>query len=201
VDERDIFVLADQALLRVVEQIGDDQWDQTLPEWFQLGGGQENATVREIVNYHAYDDSWVPDMLAGKTMDAAGNQKHKGDLLGEDPKAAFAAIVEKACAAAMALDDLDQPAHLSFGEYTAREYLWQVTSFRGLRAHDIAKVIGADTQLPAALVQGMWDEIVPHVEEWRAIGVYPAAVQAPDNADLQDKLLALTGREPDGRTE
>jgi hypothetical protein len=54
--------------------------------------------LREIVNYHAHDDAWVPDMLAGRTMDEAGRGKFDGDLPGEDPRARFALIVEKACA-------------------------------------------------------------------------------------------------------
>jgi len=45
-------------------------------------------------------------------------------------------------------------------------------------------------------VQGLWDEISPHVEEWRAIGVFPAAVPVPDDAPLLDRLLGLTGRNP-----
>jgi len=74
------------------------------------------------VNYHAYDDSWVPDTLSGRTMDESGKTQFDGDLLGDDPKASFAAIADKACDAASQLDDLDRPVHLSFGDYTAREY-------------------------------------------------------------------------------
>ena len=48
-------------------------------------------TLREIIGYHAYDDAWVPDMLAGRTMAEVGADAFKGDLLGDDPKAAFAA--------------------------------------------------------------------------------------------------------------
>ena len=61
-------------------------------------------------------------------------------------------------------------------------------------------MIGADTKLPQDLVEGLSDEIVPRVEEWRAIGVYGPAVSVPEGADLQDRLLGLTGREPDGRS-
>jgi hypothetical protein len=32
--------------------------------------GQAKVTLREIINYHAYDDAWVPDMLAGKARQA-----------------------------------------------------------------------------------------------------------------------------------
>jgi hypothetical protein len=70
--------------------------------------------------------SWVPDMLAGKTMEEAGRDNHKGDLLGPTPKLAFAAVVDRACKAA------------------------QESYFRGLPAHDIARVIGVDPTLPAS---------------------------------------------------
>ncbi|MGH3578964.1 MAG: hypothetical protein ACRDU0_15605, partial [Mycobacterium sp.] len=132
-------------------------------------------TLREIVNYHAHDDAWVPDMLAGRTIEEAGKEKFDGDLLGDDAKTSFAAIVEAACLAAARLDDLDRTVHCSFGDFPAREYFWQINGFRGLRAHDIARVIGIDRTLPEDLVQGIWDETSPHAEEWRAIGVFPAA--------------------------
>ncbi len=59
-----------------------------------------------------------------------------------------------------------------------------------------ARVIGVEPDLSDELVQGLWDEISPHVEEWRAIGVFPAAVPVPDDAPLLDRLLDLTGRDP-----
>ncbi len=67
---------------------------------------------------------------------------------------------------------------------------------RALRAHDIAKAIGADATLPEGLVEGIWEELAPHVEEWRAIGIFPAAIPVPADAPLQARLLGLTGREP-----
>ena len=196
-NETEVFVLADRTLFGVVAQIADDAWDEPVPPDFATSGSDHTPIMREIINYHAYDDAWVPDLLAGLTMDEAGRDKFDGDLLGADPKASFATIIDAACAAAEGLDDLDRTVHCSFGDFTAREYLWQINSFRALRAHDIAKVIGVDTTLPSALVEGIWEEIAPHAEEWRAMGVFPAAVPVPDDAPLQDRLLGLTGREPD----
>jgi uncharacterized protein (TIGR03086 family) len=135
-------------------------------------------------------------MLSGKTMDEVGADKFDGDLLGHDPIAAFAALVDTACTAARSVTDLEATVHCSFGDYKVREYLWQINSFRGLRAHDIAEVIGVDSQLPGQLVQGLWDEISPHAEEWRTIGVFGPAVPVPADAPLQDRLLGLTGRRP-----
>lgn len=194
--EPEVFVLADHALNNVVALIKGDQWAMEMPASFATRQTDHRPTLREIIGYHAYDDAWVPDMLAGKTMAEVGLEKFKGDLLGDEPKRNFAAIVDKACAAAKALDDLDRTVHCSFGDFPARGYLWQTNLFRGLRAHDIAKVIGADLELPADLVQGIWEEISPHAEEWRAIGVFKAAVAVPDDAPLLVRLLGLTGRDP-----
>jgi uncharacterized protein (TIGR03086 family) len=194
--EPDVFVLADRAINDVVAQIKDDQWSMVLPPSFATRAIDHRPTLREIINYHAYDDAWVPDMLAGKTMAEAGVENFKGDLLGDEPKVRFAEIVEKACAAAKELDDLERTVHLSFGDFSARAYLWQANMFRGLRAHDIARFIGIDFEVPEAVVQGVWEEIGPHAEEWRAIGVFPAAVSVPEDAPLLDRLLGLTGRDP-----
>jgi hypothetical protein len=140
----------------------------------------------------------VPDTLAGRAMAAAGAKKFDGDQLGDDPVGSFEAIVDAACAAAAAVGegDLDAVAHLSFGDFTVREYFWQINQFRALRAHDIARVAGVDPALPPELVQGIWDEVSPHAEEWRAMGVFPAAVPVPEDAPLLDRLLGLTGRTP-----
>jgi hypothetical protein len=193
--EPEVFVLADRALQKVVDKIKDDQWAMELPPTF-LRRGQEKVTLREIINYHAQDDAWVPDILAGKTIEEVGKDKFASDLLADDPKGNFGKYVEAACAAVSAITDLDKIAHLSYGDYSVRDYLLHITYFRGLRVYDIAKVIGISTTMPDDLVQGLWDELSEHAEEWRAMGVFKAQVEVPSDASLQDKLLGLTGRQP-----
>ena len=197
--EPEVFILAENALLNVVQQIRDDQWHMVMPQEFQRRGVNMPITLREIINYHAYDDAWVPAMLEGHTMAEIGEDTYKGDLLEDEPKEIFADIVTRACTAARAVkeEDLDNIVHCSFGDYTMREYFWQITMFRGFRAHDIAKVIGIDATLPDDLVQGLWDEVSPRAEEWRTIGVFPGKIEVPADASLQDRLLGLTGRNPD----
>jgi hypothetical protein len=196
--EPEVFVLADRALNEVVVQIRPEQWDMPMPPEFQRRNSDHTAMLREIVNDLAYDDAWVPAMLAGWTMQEIGTQAYSGDLLGGDPQASFAALVDKACAAAVAVTDLNQTVHCSFGNYTAQEYFWQITMFRGLRAHDIARVIGVAPALPDALVEGLWQQISPHAEEWRLMGIFPPAIPVATDAPLLDRLLGLTGRHPGG---
>ncbi|MCX6363179.1 MAG: TIGR03086 family protein [Actinobacteria bacterium] len=190
-NEKDVFILADEALKNVVDQIRDDQWDSRVPDDMTRKPG---TTLRQTINYHAYDDAWVPEVLAGKTIAEVGD-KYDGDLLGDHPKLNFAAIVETAVLTVRAFDDLDRIVHLSYGDFPAREYLKHITSFRGLRVYDLARFIGADTTLPDDLVQGLWDEIAPDAEAWRQMGVFGPAVAVPESAPLQDRLLGLTGRQ------
>ena len=74
-NEKEVFVLANRTLQGVVDQIRDDQWDMELPPSFKVRNQGKTVTLRELINYHAYDDAWVPDMLAGKTMDEAGKDE------------------------------------------------------------------------------------------------------------------------------
>lgn len=192
-NEKDVFILADEALKHVVDQIGDDQWDTKVPD--DMSPRRPGVTLRQIINYHAYDGAWVPDVLAGKTIEEVGTT-WDGDLLGDHPKLNFASIVETAVMTVRGFDDLERTVHLSYGDYTAREYLKHITCFRGLRIYDIADFIGADTTMPDDLVQGLWDEIAPEAEQWRQMGVFGPAVDVPEAAPLQDRLLGLTGRRP-----
>jgi uncharacterized protein (TIGR03086 family) len=190
--ESDVFILAEQAFTRMVDQIKDDQWDILIPAGT---ASRQDATLREKINYHAYDDSWVPDTLSGKTIEEVG-EKYNGDLLGADPKASWHRITDRTQAAVRAFHALDKIVHLSYGDFPAREYFKHITSFRGLQAWDLAHAIGADDRLPEDLVQGMWDEFTPDAEAWRQLGVFGPKVEVPDDAPLQDRLLGLTGRQP-----
>lgn len=198
--EAEVFAATDQALTDVVHQIRADQWQLPIPAWFPVGATQDRSTLtlRAIVGYHAYDDAWVPDVLAGRTAEEVGDV-HEGDLLGgaDGPEllTRWDAIVARAVEAARAAD-LDRTVHLSYGDWTARDYLTHVTSFRGMRALDISRLIGIDPPLPDQLVTDLWDQVSPQAEEWRNWGVFGPAVEVPADAPLVDRLLGLTGREP-----
>ena len=189
-NEKDVFILADEALKNVVDQIRDDQWDTRVPD--DMSPRQPGMTLRRIINYHAYDDAWVPDVLAGRPIAEVGTG-WDGDLLGDHPKLNFASIVETAVMTVRAFDDLDRTVHLSYGDYAAREYLKHITYFRGLRVYDIAKFIGADTTMPDDLVQGLWGEIALEAEQWRQMGVFGPAVEVPETAPLQGPLAGPDG--------
>ncbi|WP_127784440.1 TIGR03086 family protein [Rhodococcus sp. X156] len=196
-DAADVFVLADNALNDVVQQLREEHWTLSFPPALTTRPAAP-LSLWQVIGYHAYDDAWVPDMLAGRTMKDVGPGRYDGDLLGDSPQRAFAALVERACAAACAVDDYDRVVHCSFGDVSAREYFWQTSYFRGIRAHDVARVIDVDSVLSPSLVRALWEALSPRVAQWRAAGVLGPEVPVPAGAPLHDRLLGITGREPAG---
>ncbi|MBY5161134.1 DinB family protein [Salsipaludibacter albus] len=200
--ERDTFVLADVELARVVDRITDGQWDQQLPPEFPTLGDQ-TYTVREIVGYLAYDEAWVPAMVAGQRMEEVGadafGEPIGGDLLGDDPATRYRELVDTSIEAITALDeeDLDRRVvHFTYGDHPAREAIAHLATFRGLRVHDLGRALGQDHPMSDELVTGLWEMLVPRFEEYRAAGVFGEPVEVGGDATLTARLLAATGRQP-----
>ena len=157
-NEIETFVKADQTLASVVDQIPDDRWDEQVPSDFPTFDDRP-YTFRQILDYQAYDEAWIPDMLAGRSIDDVGSDSygdpHGSDLLGDSPAQRFRDLTDKAIDAVEALDEADlddRIVHYSYGDYPAREALWHTIVFRSTRAYDLAKAIGIDPTLPEDLI-------------------------------------------------
>lgn len=201
-NEVETFERADRVLADVVSRIPADLLDEPLPADFPTSD-DGTYTFREMLNYQAYDEAWIPDMIAGRTVDEVGVDAHgrplDNDLLANDPAGRFGELVDEAVQSVRELpeSELDtRTVHYSYGDYPAREALWHAIVFRTTRAFDFARAIGADTTLPGDLVAAVWTIVEPHAEEWRSIGVFAPAVEVDADAPLQDRLIALTGRQP-----
>jgi uncharacterized protein (TIGR03086 family) len=60
---------------------------------------------------------------------------------------------------------------------------------------DVAKSTGQDTTLDPDLVAACWAVLEPQLAMLQASGAFGSAVNVPDDADLETKLLAALGRE------
>jgi len=169
-----------------VMAVGPDDWDRPTPcsEW----------TVRDLVRHLVYEELWAPPLLTGATIAEIGD-RFEGDILGTEPQAAWkeaaAAVLDAATA-----DSLGRTVHLSFGDFPGSEYLGQLTADHVIHAWDLARGTGGDERLDADLVQFVHDFMAPQVAQWAAAGVFAAPVEVPPDADLQTRLLAMTGRTP-----
>jgi uncharacterized protein (TIGR03086 family) len=117
----------------------------------------------------------------------------EGDLLGEDPKAAWDAAAGEAVAA---VEDtpLDRTARLSYGPTPAGAYIFEVFTDLAIHGWDLARAIGADERIDPDLVDVITGDLEPKVAGLKATGLFGPEVTPPPGADAQTRLLAMVGR-------
>lgn len=167
-----------------VRLVKEDQWNQPTPcsEW----------DVRTLVNHIVYEDRWVLPLLEGKTIEEVGDQ-FEGDLLGDDPVAAWDDASRKA-ATMVDQTDMNKTVHLSYGDVPASEYLGQLLNDHVIHGWDLARAIGADESLDPELVEFLYEQAKPLEDTLKGSGLFGEKIEVPDDADTQTKLLAVMGR-------
>ena len=198
IPEAALFLKAEPMLVEVISRIRSDNWRIVVPPLFDMPGADKPTPMRPLVNHYAFDDAWVPDMLAGRSMDEVGRDKFDGDLLGDDPHGSVARISEAACAAASQVTDGDAIVHCSFGDFAARDYFWQLNIARCFLAHEIAMALGSRAcPLPEDLALGMYEGTAPVAEQWRSIGIFREPIPyPPGHVSWRDQFLLTAGRDP-----
>ncbi len=172
-----------------VQAVGDDQWNSPTPctEW----------DVRALVNHVVGELRWIPPLLAGRTIAEVGDQ-FAGDLLGNQPKPAWAVASQQAIEASLQPGTMERTVHLSSGDRRADAYISEVATDLVIHTWDLARGIGADDRLDRELVDFAQATLKPQVEAWRAAGAFAPAVNVPQGADVQTQFLALVGRRRTG---
>jgi hypothetical protein len=189
---KELYIFANQAEQKVVAQIADDQWGLFMPQKIT----HEPMTLEEVVRYHVWDDAWIPDILAGKTIEAVGDvHEHLLKLTTRELQMNFTKYNQRARAVVRDLSDLDRIVHLSYGDFPAREYLQHNVSVRAFWSYDMAKLLGANTTMADDFVHALMDEFSPVVENYRQMGLFPPLIAVRSSASAQTKLLAMVGRE------
>jgi uncharacterized protein (TIGR03086 family) len=171
----------------VVEQVPDQAWAAPTPcaDW----------DVRALVNHVVSEDRWVVPLLEGKTVADVGDALD-GDLLGESPADAAASAAKSAVAALAEPGATARTVHLSFGDFSAEEYAWQVLADHVVHTWDLAVAIGAPRELEPRLVEvtaGWWEA---WEDTYRGAGAVGPTVALPESASRQDRLVASFGRDP-----
>ncbi len=170
---------------RRVQAVADDQWESPTPctEW----------DVRALVNHVVGEVRWIPPLLAGRTIADVGDEL-AGDLLGHQPKRAWADASRRAIEASLQAGAMDRTVHLSSGDDRADAYLSEVAMDVIIHTWDLARAIGADERLGAGLVTFAQATLEPRVEAWRTAGALGPAIDLSRAADPQTAFLAMVGR-------
>jgi hypothetical protein len=192
--ETEFFLASDADLRSVIDRLTpDDLARPAPPEWTST----PDPTLRDIVASHLYDESWVPDVVAGRTADEVGD-RWAGDLAGDDPIAAYDRANDAATAAVTTafpggvVPD-DAVAHFSYGDFPMAEGLVHIGSYRAFQAWLIAKLVGIPFRLSPAVIEGSNLYIVPNAAQWREWQVLPPEIEPPAGADDETLLLCRVG--------
>lgn len=107
--------------------------------------------MRDLVNHLTGEQLWVPELLMGATISEVGG-RFDGDVLGDDPVAAWTAAADAAREAFAVPGATELVVHLSFGDVPGQYYLDQLTTDAVVHSWDLAEGIGRGTRLPEELV-------------------------------------------------
>jgi uncharacterized protein (TIGR03086 family) len=185
-DVHERYVAALEEADRHVGRIGPSQWTNATPcdEW----------DVRALLDHLVYETLWVPDLVAGATIEQVGD-RYEGDRLGDDPAAAWAAAKVAAIDGVHAAEP-GVTVHTSAGEVTAESYLTEMLFDASIHGWDLAQGIGVEHSIPDDVAADLVTWFTPQVERWVAAGAIARPAPVPDDADAATKLVALSGRNP-----
>ena len=151
--------------------------------------------ARVLTNHLVGEDLWVPPLVEGQTVAEVGNALD-GDVLGADPAASAEQAGKSAVAALAEPGALARTVHLSFGDFTAEEYAWQVLADHVVHTWDLLAASGADRSLDDGLVTATAAWFANWEDAYRGAGAIGPAFPVGGDASAQDRLLASFGRDP-----
>ena len=170
-----------------VAGVGENQWNGPSP--------CEGWDVRELVNHIVGGNFWAGELARGKTIDEVGDRLD-GDILGDDPTAAYDESARAASEAFQAPGAMEAPCAVSYGPVPGEVYLGHRFIDVVVHRWDVAKATGQDPTLPADLVLECTEVATPMDAMLRMPGVCGPAVAVADDASPQDRLVAFLGRNP-----
>jgi uncharacterized protein (TIGR03086 family) len=189
--------MTDDGTLLELFEASSDTFDDKLHQ--VPADGWRNATpctewdVHTLVNHVVGEHRWVEPLMAGKTIADVGSELD-GDLLGDDPTAAWHHATGPSHAAFAEPGAMDATVHLSYGDERAGAYCEQLIFDNLVHAWDLARGAGVDDTLPPDLVEWGIGWVTPILPMLTASGAFGEVLEVPDDADPQTRLLAMVGR-------
>lgn len=168
-----------------VAGVAPDQWTMPTPD--------DDWDVRALLNHVVSGNLWAVELAAGGTIDEVGDRLD-GDVLGDDPLAAYDASAEAAARVFEVPGALEAPCAVSYGPVPGS--LFAGHRFLDVLIHgwDLAVATGQDATIDPALVAACLDVVQPQIDQLQASGMFGGHIDAPVDADAQMRLLALLGR-------
>ena len=168
-----------------LNSVRDHQWDGPTPcaGW----------TVRDLVNHVVAEDLWTVPLMEGRTIAEVGSRLD-GDRLGPDPIASGLEAAKEAVSVVAERLPRGEMVHLSSGDESPAEYVWQLAADHLVHAWDLAAATGGDTRLEPHLVTQVAGWFARHEDTYRSTGAI--GPRTASTGEAQADLLAAFGRRP-----
>ena len=151
--------------------------------------------VRQLVNHVVGEDRWTKPLVQGLTIAEVG-EALDGDLLGEEPSVAARAAAEEAVAAVEVRLPEGGTVHLSYGEESIGEYLWQLAADHLIHGWDLTAATGQDRAMDAELVDAVGAWFAEREQLYRSGGAIDARPESATGGSPSADLLIAFGRDP-----
>jgi uncharacterized protein (TIGR03086 family) len=187
-DRLDALDRADREFARRLAVVREDQWDEPTP--------CDRWPVRVLVNHVIGGHRMAVALLAGASADEGAALIKQP--FPDDPVSAFDEVSAELAAGFSGRGDLGETVHHPMGDMPAGQLLAFRYADALLHAWDLARGIGADETLDPDVVAFIWADLEPMAAWLPQTGMFgpgPSGDVGPD-ADLQTRLLDLTGRRP-----
>jgi uncharacterized protein (TIGR03086 family) len=149
--------------------------------------------VRGLLNHLVSGNLWVEPLVSGKTIEEVGD-KYDGDVVGDDPNAAYEASAQVAADAFARPGAMEAPVAVSYGPVPGEIYAGHRFIDVLIHGWDLAVATGQDSTLDPGLVETCWEIVRPQQDLLRGSGAFGTEVEVPHDADSQTRLLAVLGR-------
>ncbi|HVN52127.1 MAG TPA: TIGR03086 family metal-binding protein [Acidimicrobiales bacterium] len=168
-----------------VAGVRPDQWDtaSVCDQW----------SVRELVNHLVAGNWWVAPLVEGRTIEQVGD-RYDGDVLGDDPLAAYDASTSSAAAAFRSPGAMDAPVAVSYGPVPGSVYCGHRLIDVLVHGWDVAASTGQPTALDPELVTAALEVAEPQIDLLAASGMFGTRAEASAGASDEQHLLAMLGR-------
>jgi uncharacterized protein (TIGR03086 family) len=170
---------------------------QVRPEHYANATPDVEWTTRDVIEHMLTELSWLPDILDGQTIGEVGD-RYDADFINDtanDLSVVWQHAADRAEASILDVD-MEEVAHLSYGDVSIEQYLEQAASDQLIHAWDVAEAIGMSLSFEIDVIAAVTDYATRYATEMATSDMFGAPLEVNNAASAQTKLLALFGRSP-----
>jgi len=169
----------------VVRRVADGDWDNQSPntEW----------TAKQTLGHVIWG---MKRMVAAINDDGVPAEQAEELVAGDRPAETWDGVRENLLDALDSHGVLQKEIETPFGDMTVDEAIGRFLFDSLTHAWDIAKATGVDAAIPEDLAEKALAILMAFGDAVRGPGILDEAVDITDDAPIQDKLIAYSGRQP-----